>query len=102
MKIIKIATEYIGNCKNSFDPDTGDSLIDCFVDVSDFAVKEENGIEISKEEFEKFIKYLDVPREVRNEFNPPYGTQHQLKYFFYDNNIYVLYDQDDDVHYFFQ
>ena len=101
MKIIKIS-EYVGNCKNSFDKDTGESFIDCFTDVSDFAVKEENGIEITQSDFEKFIEYLDMPREVRDEIVPPYGMPHKLKYYFYENNIYVIYDQENDIHYFFQ
>jgi len=42
--------EYVGNCLDSFD-ENGDSLIDCFRDVSHFAQMEENAKEIPEEEF---------------------------------------------------
>lgn len=91
----KIKAEYVGNCRDSFDLDTGDSLINCFYDVSDFAVQEENGKEITKEIFDSIVTMLsDVKQDTKN---------HQLKYFVYeDRNVYVLYDQDTDIHYFFQ
>jgi len=95
MKIIKISTEYIGNCKNSFDPNTGDSLINCFCDVSDFAVQEENGKEITEKVFNSIVT---IPPDIKLD-----AKNHQLRYFVYeDRNIYVLYDQNDDIHYFFQ
>jgi len=85
---------YVGSCENSFDPATGDSLIPCFVDVSDFAVKDENSIELSEDEFMTFVS--EIPQDVQSAVKG-----HNISYFFYDGNVFVLYDSNSDVHYFF-
>jgi len=79
---------YIGNCTNSFDS-RGGSLIPCFSDVSDFAYKDERAIELTKEDFECFVS-TDMQ----------FGG-HSLKYLFYNGNTFVIYDEDEDIHYFF-
>jgi hypothetical protein len=96
---------YVGNCANSFDSDTGECNIGIFSDVSDFAVQDENAMELSKEEFET---YANVPTQL-NQLTQSY----QKKYLAYDNGLLVLYvepvwddetndkDPNSDIHYFF-
>ena len=95
MKIIKISDsnyQYIGNCSNIFDSD-GECTLNIFENSSDFANKDENAIELDKEEFETFVK--NIPTEIQNKIK-----NHILKYLFYDGNIFVIYDDNDDIHYF--
>lgn len=49
---MKLLVQYIGNCVGSFDDRTGESLINSFRDVSDFACKNENATIITVENFE--------------------------------------------------
>lgn len=88
---------YIGNCTNSFDPDTGKCYLPYFEDTSDFAVKDENAQEISKAEFSMFVP--EVPDEIKEALKAT--DEHKLKFLFYDNNIFVIYDGLNDIHYFF-
>jgi hypothetical protein len=86
---------YVGNCVDSFD-DAGDCIIDQlpYYNVSDFAVNEENAKEVTAEEF---TLYVDIPEECRS-IHALLDTIH-----LYDslNQVYMLYDTDMDVHYFF-
>ena len=84
---------YVGNCSNIFDEKTGKCKLDIFLDVSDFAHKDENAIEISKDDF---YACVIVPEEIEEEI-----IAHDLKYLFYEGNVWVLYDTNDDMHYFF-
>jgi hypothetical protein len=84
---------YTGNCTDVFDED-GNSQIDAFTDVSDFAYKDENAKELDKEDFEAYVK--EIPPEIEKK-----TKKHDVKYLFYDGNTFVLYDADDDIHYFF-
>lgn len=93
--------QYVGNCGNIFDHDTGNCKIDIFSDVSDFAYKDENAEEIDKEDFESFVKFPnDFPKEIQDEIFPKRGRYPNIKYYFYDGNIFVLYNEDTDMHYF--
>ena len=86
---------YVGNCVDSFD-DEGDCIIDQlpYYDVLDFAVNEESAKEVTAEEFSL---YVDIPEDYQPIHALP-GTIH-----LYDslNQVYMLYDTDMDVHYFF-
>jgi hypothetical protein len=95
---------YVGNCKNSFDDETGDSLIDCFRDVSQFGQREEDfrdAVEKGEKQFltrEQFLTMAELPKELNNikmlEF-----------YEFEEDNfgpkVLVAYDVKKDIHYFF-
>ena len=84
---------YVGNCQNIFDYE-GKCKINIFRDVSDFATKDENAIEITREDFFTYVK--NIPEKIKRLI-----SGHTLKYLFYDGNIYVLYDKTSDMHYFF-
>jgi hypothetical protein len=92
----KIASSYyyFGNCSNTFNPSDGKSLDSHFVDVSDFALKDENAIEIEEKYFSLFVN--NIPQDVQKNING-----HEIKYLFYNGNIFVIYDINDDMHYFF-
>ena len=77
-----------GDCTNSFDSDTGDSLIECFVDVSDFANKDENATKMSLDEFSNFVPSLPKP----------FRKKDRYEYFHYDGDIFVVYDTKHDIH----
>lgn len=93
--------QYLGSCVDSFDPDSGDSLIPIFTNVSDFANKEETfRNEIENGEVHGFISFGDFVGIV--------GTHKFLKsyfeFYFYpqeSGNIYVAYNPKKDIHYFF-
>ena len=94
MKIYEVANEYyqyVGNCKDSFDED-GESLINVFQDVSDFAVVEEEALRISEASFLKAIGWTqELDRLLNHHCQFLYCTERQL---------YILYDEDTDTHYF--
>ena len=84
---------YLGNCVTGLD--TG-ALSQIGIDnASDMARKLENAREISKSVFYSAVG--EIPSEVRN------LTQDHYKSYFYDEDdgFYVLYDEDEDIHYFF-
>ena len=58
MRFNELLEQYIGNCTNLFDPETGGCNLPDFVDVSDFANKDENAKEIEEDDFRKFIKHI--------------------------------------------
>ena len=97
--------QYVSNCTDSFD-DKGNCRFDFFVDVSDFANKlekfdecvEEGGDPyLTKEEFDSSA---DVPRWLEDK-----AKGHGIQYFYLDldngRRLFVLYDSDSDMHYFF-
>ncbi len=102
---------YLGNCTDSFDPDTGDSLISEFYDVSDFANQDEKATEITKQDFHRMVVIPPAIAKIENKYS------NHIKYLAYDNGLLVLYvepiwlnlddehgvdkEQDTDIHYFF-
>lgn len=98
MKIFEVANKFanfLGTCVNSFDED-GDCTIPQlgYRDTSHFAYHEENADEISHEEFGKNAGI--IPPDLNKEISVN-------RYFLHDpdNDVYMIYDQDDDIHYFF-
>lgn len=100
----KNKAEYIGNCSNIFDSDGGECIFPIFRDVSDFANKEEEfrdeldegrDLLLSKEEFLILAEHKDFLDNPNMEF-----------YFYQETEtspqIYVAYDIDEDMHYFFK
>ena len=83
---------YFGNCKNIFDED-GSCEVSIFTNVSDFVFNDENSKEISKEEF---FNKVSIGNDLWNKLK-----DHDLLYFYYPNGLYVLYDDEEDIHYFF-
>ena len=91
---------YIGNCTNLFDSETGECEIG-FRDVNDFAEQEEQFREQAEENpnlfmsREEFLPWITKPEDLELKENWEY-------YFFPgERNIYVAYDPDEDIHYFF-
>jgi hypothetical protein len=92
---------YMGNCTNLFDSDTGECSVGGFQDVSDFGAKEESFREEAEENPNLFLS--------REEFLPLISKPEDLdlkenwEYYFYpgERNIYVAYDPEEDIHYFF-
>jgi hypothetical protein len=84
---------YIGSCVNSFDED-GDCIIDelPFSTVSDLAVAEENAKVINKNAFDETVT---VPESIEH-----LTVGHEISYLVHDE-VYMLYDLDSDIHYFF-
>lgn len=85
---------YLGSCGNIFDPITGMCDIGIFTDVSDFAYKDENAIKITKSDFLVYVRH--IPLNIKRALK-----KHKLEYLFYNNNIFVIYDTKDNMHYFF-
>ena len=83
---------HIGDCTNSFD-ENGDSFIPIFSDVTDFAQVEEEATEIPKWEFEKTI-------ELEKAAGLP--AIDKMSYWHHkDRDIHFAYDDEKDIHYFF-
>ena len=87
---------YIGNCVNSFDED-GDCVIDSlgYYDVSDFGVGDERAETLSWDEFDREV-FVSLEMEEIIE-------GHEVIYLLdRERDLYMLYDSDDDIHYFFR
>jgi hypothetical protein len=95
---------YVGNCVNSFDSNTGECLSGIFSDVSDFGrydelatcedIEDSEGCgKISSKEFLSVVDFEEIPEEVKNSDN--------LEFYYYNNGVLVIYDLDEDIHYFF-
>ena len=87
---------YIGNCVNSFDED-GNCVVGGvgYYDVSDFAVGEERAEALSWDEFDRevFVS-LEIEEIIEG---------HEVIYLLdRERDLYMLYDCDDDIHYFFR
>ena len=81
----------VGTCVNSFDEDGHCNSINLpYRDTTHFAQAEENATEITKDQF---INNVNVPETLKN-INAIYLHDK-------DNNVYMLYDDQKDVHYFF-
>jgi hypothetical protein len=84
----------VSNCKNSFD-DNGFCLFDFFIDVSDFAfaIEEAEKTPISESEF---WASCTKPK------NRPWRG-HIISYLYNSRtDIFMVYDETEDVHYFFK
>lgn len=86
---------FLGTCVNSFDEDGTCVVPGLYTDTSDFAVHEENADEITPQEFKTAVGQL--PANLSSEVGDDLVFLHDA-----DNNIYMLYDCDADVHYFFK
>jgi hypothetical protein len=84
---------YVGNCVYGFDED-GESLLPIFRDVSEFACHNEDAEKIDEVEFYKHIQKNLIVDGILNGNEVEY-----LKY--REIDVYVIYDIDDDIHYFF-
>lgn len=98
---IKNNIQYIGNCTDIFDEDTGECLLNIFKDVSDFANKEENFRTQIENGHDLFLSYKEFITIVGN-----YSfVKSDFEFYFYlgkmFKNIYVAYDIINDIHYFF-
>jgi len=91
--------EYIGNCINLFDERTGDCLAHIFNDVSHFAHYENAFWERVENDEDGFIDVADFNNIVgENDI-----VKEGWKCYFYPTggkNIYVAYDPENDVHWF--
>ena len=86
---------FVGTCVNSFDED-GDCIIPelAWDHTSAFAVDEENAVPVQPMEFNKVVA---ITPDVAQTF-----TGHQISYLrTEDHHVYMIYDHDTDVHYFF-
>lgn len=95
---------YVGNCSNSFDNDTGECLIGIFQDVSEFAnydesanfedIEDSNGCgKIDQEEFLSLVDQSSIPKDII--------IDDQTEYHYYDNGVLAIYNPEEDIHYFF-
>lgn len=84
---------FVGTCVNSFDED-GECIIPelPFNDVNDLAYADENAENISKEEF---YRSVNVPESVIKK-----TSGNEIFYLIFED-VYMLYDGDEDIHYFF-
>jgi len=78
-----------GTCVDSFD-EHGESNLSCFSDVSDFAVKEENSVEIPEKRFKSITNNWE---------SLPNGSYTYL--YNKESDVVMAYNEDSDVHYFF-
>jgi len=84
---------YIGNCVNSFD-ENGYCTFPNFSDATEFAQAEEDAKEISQEQFNRAV---EIPNSILNKI-----VDHQIIYLYAEpEDVYMAYDADDDIHYFF-
>ncbi len=92
MKLIE-ARHYVGNCVNSFNAD-GECVIPDLPwrTTSDLAYADENALELKKK---TFFAGATVPDEILEKI-----SGHDVFYLDH-NSTYMLYDSDDDIHYFF-
>ena len=90
MKLHEIVNKkyfYQGNCVDSFEDDS--CSFGNYRDVSDFAVAEEAATKISKKQFLTAIEKISVVDDC------------DIFMFDEDNDVYIAYDSDADIHYFF-
>ena len=97
---------YVANCVNAFDED-GNCNFDFFIDSTDFAQKLEEIEDYAVEggepylDEDDFLTLVDVPFPINKK-----TKGHEIQYFYLDivdgGQLFVLYDMDDDIHYFFE
>ncbi len=83
--------QLVGTCVNSFDEDANCIIPQLpYGDTTEFAQAEENATKITKEEF---LQNVNVPKEIIN----------IDAFYLHDenNDVYMLYDDKLDIHYFF-
>lgn len=94
--------EYLGNCIESFDEE-GNSLIDIFNNTSDFALSDENSIEMT---YEEFIKKTRTEDFILNKLlsNIDYYDDLEKCIFLNDQEreIAYMYEPNNDVHFIFK
>ena len=80
---------YVGNCTNSFDDDGDCELEDLpWSTVSDFAFAVETATRLAKVEFEEKATISTA-------------TDPNTSYWVTDDGVYIIYDEERDVHYFY-
>lgn len=91
--------QYIANCTDSFDSNDGECWHHLFTDVSDFANKEE----IFRDRVENGEDGFIDPNDFNNIVGQNSIVKENFECYFYPerNNIYVAYDPENDIHYFF-
>lgn len=91
---------YIGNCVDSFDEDSTCTNPDLpFEDVTQFAYADENSETITQNQFMNQIDLGD--QNTREIFNNKKDNP-DVKYLNYsDEDVIVIYDENEDIHYFF-
>lgn len=90
---------YLGNCTNSFDEETGECIQPDlnYFDVTDFAQCEEGAVVIEEEEFRKKVTIDEVSAGIIASI-----ADHTILYLYdEDRDLYMIYDDHDDIHYFF-
>jgi hypothetical protein len=81
----------VGTCVNSFDEDGNCTIPQLpYTDTTHFAQAEENATQITKDQF---INNVNLPDNLKD-INAIYLHDE-------DNDVYMLYDDQKDVHYFF-
>ena len=81
----------VGTCVNSFDEDGNCTINQLpYKDTTHFAQAEENATQINKDQF---MQNVNVPDNLKN-INAIYLHDK-------DNDVYMLYNDQKDVHYFF-
>jgi hypothetical protein len=86
---------YVGNCVNGFDMDGYCNIKQLpYNDTTDFAQAEENATKISSDEFFANVSYPEklISNIKSNEIIYLHDSKH---------DVYMLYDLDNDIHYFF-
>ena len=83
---------FVGSCVNSFDED-GDCIIHQLPwnDTTEFAQALEDQQQISKEQFVNSVETSSITNEVVT----------KAEEFSLADNVFIAYDSDEDVHYFF-
>lgn len=92
-ELIEQKKHCVGTCVNSFDEDGNCIVTELpWDDASAFAVADEESKEISKEEF---FKEVELSPELLKRL-----SKHRVKFFVADG-VYMIYDENTDIHYFF-
>lgn len=85
---------FVGTCANSFDDD-GVCLIPAlpWVDISAFALADEGADTVSREFFHMNV---EVPADIKAKV-----AGHVKSYLLTHDHVWMIYDEQDDIHYFF-
>ena len=96
-------TQYLGNCTDSFDSETGECYFSAFSDVSEFANREEEFREALEEGRDLFLTKEEFVQVIKKDY--PFLKDSMEFYFYpeseYSPQVYVAYDPEEDIHYFF-
>lgn len=88
------SANFLGTCVNSFDEEGNCIVPGLYNDVTDFAYHEENALEISPQDF--YNAAGAIPQALDQKINANRKYLHDT-----NNNIFMVYDIVNDVHYFF-